>query len=434
MIRDIVNTLFYQVLTVLMGFGLSITTARSLGPIGKGELAVVSSTAQVFCLALAVGLPTAIIYFVSQGKIASRACLKLGLLSSAIGIVASCAFILFFLETNFSQIIFGTRTKGLIWLVPLAVGISIASAFASGCLSAQKRFITKNRTSFVSLTSLFTASVYLLLTYEEGTLPPVVFYSVQLVISGALCLILYHLSWTGDSSSSTIDWKKIHGLLRFGSKSVGADILQFLSYRLDYWIVTNLLGAGAVGVYTLGVGLAQYLWLLPGAVSAVLFANVAGDHAFDFERAMRLGRVVLLFCALAAIALSAVINPLVYYIYGDAFIESAIVFSVLCFGVVPFCLSKIFASVLAGRGRIGTNLFAAGIGAVLTVILDFILIPDYGLIGAAVASSIAYIATTFVVLYAITQLSGCNWGQLLFINRNDLHIIRNRTWKYLKKT
>ena len=53
---------------------------------------------------------------------------------------------------------------------------------------------------------------------------------------------------------------------------------------------------------------------------------------------------------------------------------------------------------LYGEGRPGLNSVAMGAGLVVTVVLDLLLIPRFQAVGAAVASSSAYIATTAVLL------------------------------------
>jgi len=53
---------------------------------------------------------------------------------------------------------------------------------------------------------------------------------------------------------------------------------------------------------------------------------------------------------------------------------------------------KVLANEMAGRGHLQYNSICAGLSLVLTVILDLTLIPRFGAVGAAAASSLAYLA------------------------------------------
>jgi O-antigen/teichoic acid export membrane protein len=54
-----------------------------------------------------------------------------------------------------------------------------------------------------------------------------------------------------------------------------------------------------------------------------------------------------------------------------------------------------------GTGRPGTNSLILGVGLAITVVLDLLLIPTYGALGAAVASAVAYLTTDLVLLGAM---------------------------------
>jgi len=64
--------------------------------------------------------------------------------------------------------------------------------------------------------------------------------------------------------------------------------------------------------------------------------------------------------------------------------------------------AAVSSAFLWGVGRPGANSWAMGIGVVVTVTLDFLLIPSHGAVGAAIASSVAYVVTT-ALLAAFTR-------------------------------
>jgi O-antigen/teichoic acid export membrane protein len=58
---------------------------------------------------------------------------------------------------------------------------------------------------------------------------------------------------------------------------------------------------------------------------------------------------------------------------------------------------------LMGSGRPGLNSAILGVGLVITVALDLLLIPRHGALGAAVASAVAYLTTDVVLIVAMRR-------------------------------
>jgi lipopolysaccharide/colanic/teichoic acid biosynthesis glycosyltransferase len=85
-------------------------------------------------------------------------------------------------------------------------------------------------------------------------------------------------------------------------------------------------------------------------------------------------------------------------LFGSAFRPAVLPAQILLVGLAAEGVGGVVTAFLFGRGRPGLNSLAAGAGVTVTVALDVVLIPRYGAVGAAVASSIAYLTTTFCLV------------------------------------
>jgi O-antigen/teichoic acid export membrane protein len=79
---------------------------------------------------------------------------------------------------------------------------------------------------------------------------------------------------------------------------------------------------------------------------------------------------------------------------------------VLLAGMLLAGASGVASAYLYGRGSPGLNSIVLGIGLVITVILDLVLIPRFGALGAAAASTAAYLGTDCVLVGLLLRLSG----------------------------
>jgi len=117
-----------------------------------------------------------------------------------------------------------------------------------------------------------------------------------------------------------------------------------------------------------------------------------------------------------AIGLVVVGKPLIRLVYSLAFVDAYTPMLVLLPGVILLGGAKILTNELAGWGYPHYNSINAGGAFIVTVILNLTLIPRYGILGAALASSISYAAIFFMavgfyltVTRSVRALSFISW-------------------------
>ena len=182
-------------------------------------------------------------------------------------------------------------------------------------------------------------------------------------------------------------------MLSFGLKGHIGNMLQFFNYRLDIFILNGFLGPANVGIYTVSVRLAELLWYLPDAVGFVIFPKAASSRPEDMNAfTPRVFHITLGLTALGALGLALFGRPAINLVFSSVFIGAYVPMLVLLPGVVLLGGAKVLTNEIAGRGYPHYNSLNSGLALILTVILDLVLIPRYGLLGAALASSIAYAA------------------------------------------
>ena len=76
----------------------------------------------------------------------------------------------------------------------------------------------------------------------------------------------------------------LRAAMRFGSKTYPANVLQFLNFRLDLFLLNALATTADVGRYSVAVSVTSVMWLLPRALSAVVFPRVAHLSAGEAAR------------------------------------------------------------------------------------------------------------------------------------------------------
>lgn len=117
---------------------------------------------------------------------------------------------------------------------------------------------------------------------------------------------------------------------------------------------------------------------------------------------------------------------IIYFIYGKAFLESAYALSILVWSILFLFMNIVFGNVIISMNQQKITAYTAGIMAIVNIILNYILIPQYSYVGASLATVFTealgaviyffYIYTTLVKnLFRSTILKLISINLLLYI-------------------
>ena len=78
--------------------------------------------------------------------------------------------------------------------------------------------------------------------------------------------------------SLKLDRNYIHDVLNYGLKAHFSNVITFLNYRVDNFLLNFLSGAIPVGIYSVSVGLGEQLWIPSNAIASVIMPRIASPH------------------------------------------------------------------------------------------------------------------------------------------------------------
>ena len=191
-------------------------------------------------------------------------------------------------------------------------------------------------------------------------------------------------------------------------------------------MVAYFLNVTAVGHYTIAVGMAERLWMIPGSIGTVLFPRVSaiGDTQAN-QLTSKVSRHTLFIVFILSIILLVLAKPLILILFGISFLPSVKPLIILLPGIVALSFAKVLTSDLAGRGRPQFGTYASIVSLSVNIPLNLYFIPKWGISGAAFASSIAYILAAFIIVAAFIKVSKKSWFDILLINKQDFQDYKN---------
>ena len=184
-------------------------------------------------------------------------------------------------------------------------------------------------------------------------------------------------------------------VVRYGARGQLGNLLWLVNLRLDFLILGALAGPAVLGVYAVASKFAELMRLPATALNYVLYPRFtrasAQDAGRDANRLLpRAAAVTVAMTPVLAVA-SVIALPL---LYGKAFSGAVLPACILLGGLAVEGAAAVASAYLCGTGRPGANSWGMGVGVIVTITLDVLLIPRHGAIGAAIASTAAYLVTT----------------------------------------
>jgi O-antigen/teichoic acid export membrane protein len=186
------------------------------------------------------------------------------------------------------------------------------------------------------------------------------------------------------------------------------NLISLLNYRVGLFVVERMLGLSATGVYSIAVVVAELLWFVSGSLTQAVYGRIgtpdAARAAATTTRAVQLSVTALLLGAPLLWLLAAWVVPRALgAVYSDSLLPLALLLpGVLLFGAAS-ALSAYFTN-HAGRPQVPAQV--AALSLLLNAVLSMLLVPLWGMAGAAAAASAAYGISVFVLLWRFARHAG----------------------------
>lgn len=209
-------------------------------------------------------------------------------------------------------------------------------------------------------------------------------------------------------------------MMRFGSVMQLSGVLHLLNKRISYFFIKAFTGYAAVGIYNSGVQLTEGLRLIGQSISLVQYSRISNSNDTEYARliSIRLLKFSVLTTTLALLVLIAIPRSVFEHILTRDFGDITLVILSLSPGVIALSANTIFSHYFSGTGKPAYNLTAALIGLGLSIPLLLLFIPLWGLTGAGIGTSLAYLATVVYQWFMFRKMTKTKLREML-PDRND---------------
>ncbi len=404
MIKQIIGTLGAKVIVTVFAFLIVILNTRLLGAEGQGTIALIN-----LVIAISLGINNfigggAVVYLVPRHSLEQLA-LPSYTWALIVGILTFTVLSIW-------------RIFPIDYSIHLAIIALLHSAFLFNAqvLLAKLRLKTYNALLVFQVGSLLISLAIFYLNFEALEIKS---YLYSLYISFGLTFILsfwatiQHFEWTGKIDIKT----GASELWKYGKHTQFANLIHLLNKRMSYIFLDTLFPAGrsSVGIFSVGTQLSESIWVAASSLATVQYGHISNSTDTDFNKRITLVlfKISFVVATIGVLVLVAFPENIYQWIFGPEIIGIRPIIISLSPGIIAISCDAILAHHFAGTGRQYLGTRATLIALAVMIIANSILIPQVGITGAAMATSLAFMVQTLYHLIMFMKQDKVSFEDLL---------------------
>ncbi|MFI5149622.1 MAG: polysaccharide biosynthesis C-terminal domain-containing protein [Bacteroidia bacterium] len=311
----------------------------------------------------------------------------------------------------------GYNRSEYIYLTALSIFLNLSSINAV-VLNGKEKIKAGN---IIALTQVIILLILLsIFVFIRGWKKPEAYYLALLISYIISFLMSLSIIRKGLQERRTGNYKRMmKQMIRSGFYVQFGNAVQLMNYRVSFYMLNfffPLQGKALVGIYSTGASVCESVWVISNGISMVQYARISNmsNRKDAQELSAGLSKISLLATCAAMIVL--ILLPASFFgaVFGPEYIPLHHLILLLSAGICVFGLSCIYSHYFSGIGKMHVSSYSSLAGFVITLLAGFILIPRYGINGAAVTACCSYLASALFLLIRFKKESGQGYSELLF--------------------
>jgi O-antigen/teichoic acid export membrane protein len=420
MLNSIFNVFLRQIAKSLFTLLSIVLISKKFGPDGIGMFGLITLLPLLLANFFTFGIQSSYIYYFNTSLISEyilkKCVFNLVVFFTIIGAVLLTVILSYseylFPDVSYYNLVIGSFCFPFILLNYLVVGF----------LQAKKKFSDLN---YCQLFQPFMFFTFALLTYINSLHFSILFELYLLSWFLTFIFQMYYIYKYKFIEFGYVDYHNMKIILKYGINSHLSNVVTFLNYKADIYIISLFLSPSAVGVYLISTQISERFWLVSNSISTVLFPTLSHSNKIESRNITKIVFSISLILTSLIVLLSLI--PLFYLIpilFGEEFKDSYYLLLFLFPGIISIACSRVISNYIASIGKPELNFYNSLIVLILNIIFNVIFINLFGLVGAALATSLTYMINLILRLITFKRFTGIHFYDLFtsFVNYRSLSL------------
>lgn len=412
LLRAASSVFLYKQLALVCTLLSSFILARLLGPEGRGALAGILVIPTLIAAFSECGMRQTAVHYIGKRDNISEIISNLLVYVFVMGLLGAIIAFSYFKSTEYNGTHLTIISASMMVLALLINNGARGVFLGFGDIRLYNVFILLQ-----SVVILLTLSVMLYFGASELESIVIIYLLSNLFLSlvSIFTIIIKHYRILTFSFS----WEMLKEMLKKSIEYGVVFALIVANYKFDILMLSHLSEDRSLGYYTISTQVVELIWQISGALMIVVFSSSA-NNKINVSNVCATTRVTVVLTFLVCLFLSLFGQNVIALIFGNDFKPAYISLLYLLPGAVFMVPFKIFYSMYAGQGKPLSGLKIISFAVLSNVALNFVLIPTYDEVGAAIAASISYIIAGLFMSYKVSRREGVSFKDIWLFKFNDL--------------
>ena len=219
-------------------------------------------------------------------------------------------------------------------------------------------------------------------------------------------ILLYYLLKKKVYSLKGIFSKKsriMPSLVKFSLPLFVSDVFAYLLVWTDTLVIGYFMSAVDVGIYNVAAPTAMLVYVIPTTIKTMFYPVMSerfatGNYTRFFKR---MGDWVLFLSLPVAAFLVLFAEEFLLLFFGSEFVGGSLVLIIICLAYFVYSLFMTSHIMLYVMKKTKLVLFNTVLSVVLNIVLNIVMIPKYGIVGAALATAIALMVRALLIFVEV---------------------------------
>lgn len=417
----------FRVIFTGIGFLISLLIAKLAGADQFGTLSLMIVNAALIHIITGLGTDAAIVWHGIAGKSYSR-----DKIFSFTIITAAIQLVFFYIIVILAFIFLGHTLLGgshelsiFIAEIIYFTGLVLMDKFLSLFYSQQEARLCNKILSGVACILLLSIIIIWIIDKDFLAAHPIWTYSLFVFIPAFVLVIYFMVKY--NPSFKNISQEEMRSFSSFSGLVLVTNVIQFIAFRADYWLLSIYYDHATVGVYAQASKFAQLLWIIPGILAGLIIPALKNkEQTLTDVQFISVCRVTLFTHLILSLFLVAGSFVIYLFFLPAIYFEGFISLLIMIPGYLLFIITTILAAWFSANRLLKVNFYGSLICCVLMILLDLVLIPSLGYQGAAIANLVVYGLTTAYFIYRSLAFINLTLKDFFTIKKSDFNLFSGR--------
>ncbi len=410
MFKKILGTGAARAVNVLTQLATLIMGTKFIGAAEWGKAFIAQTDITFLLIGIELIAGSGLVYFTPRKKTGTLMTISYGWIAFVM-LVYVLLFNILHLFPNFYHTII---PEGYAWLVLLMTFVYSLHEFNLNHFLGKEKVATYNWLFLIQILTQVTMMAVLIFALDIRTAKALLYsqlcgYSLATLVGWAL------LFPTLKRESREPLKDSLKEMLHYGAFMQLSTLVSTLNKRLSLYLLNLHCDERQIGVYASGTQVTEGVNIVGQSIGLVEFSALSNteDEQRTAKLTLRFMKVAILLTFTALLVICLLPTRFFEWLFSGEFGDIRTVIWLMAPGIVFFSAHTILANYFSGTGRPKYNLYASLIGLSITLLSAFVLIPKMGIQGAAITTSLTYLALFVYQWMVFHRLTGSRLRQLV---------------------